>query len=448
MTRGTDSTSPPRARGARILRSVGRGVLFTLKAIAPVAVIAAGVFLFHHMKSSRPPVVRAPVEEKVYLVDTVTALRTTIAPRLVLYGHIVAGRDVELRPLVSGRVIRVAPNFSEGGIVRKDELVVEIDPFDYRIAVSERRSQLAEARGRLKELRADLEGEKALIEHERAQAELRRRDLARRQALFDRGVGTEKSLDDAELALNSHRQRLEDRQRRFNALGARIDQQTAVIARAEGALTRAERNERDTRLVAPFDGFLHEISTGIGKRVGTNDKIVRLTDANRFEAKFQVTDAQYGRLIHDGKIVGTPAAVVWKTAGQDFAFEATIVRVSGSVSSGSGGVNLFAELRGTDTSTLLRPGVFVEVTMRDASYEDVYRLPEEALQENRFAYAVNGDRLERRRVAVAGRVGNDILVRGRIHDGDLIVARTFPEIGPGVKVSYRPAVGTPLLSRR
>ena len=448
MNQRTTAASSQRGRGARVLRLIGRGAVFALKTVTPVAVIGAGVFLFYHMKYSNPPVMRAALEERVHLVDTVTASRTTITPRLVLYGHIVAGREVELRPLVSGRVVRVAPNFSEGGIVQKNELVVEIDPFGYRIAVSKHRSQLAEAQGRLEELQADLEGERALIEHQRAQTELRRRDLVRRQALFDRGVGTEKSLDEAKLALNNQQQQLEDRLRRVNTLSARMNQQMAAIAQAEGALAQAVRNEQDTRLVAPFDGFLHEISTGIGKRVGANDKIVRLTDANRFEAKFQVTDAQYGRLIHDGKIVGTPATVVWKTAGQDFAFEATIVRVSGSVSSGSGGVSLFAELRGTDTSTLLRPGVFVEVTMQDASYHDVYRLPEEALQENRFAYAVNGDRLERRRVAVAGRVGNDLLVRGRIHDGDQIVARTFPEIGPGVKVSYRPVVGTPLPLQR
>lgn len=419
-----------------------------LKAATPVGVIAAGVLLFIQMRSDVPPIVRSSLEEKVHLVDTVTASQTTITPQLVLYGHIVAGREVELRPLVSGRVVRVSPNFSDGGIVHENDLVVEIDPFGYRIAVSERRSQLTEAQGRLAELRADLKGQSALIEHERAQSELHQRDLARRQALFDQGAGTEKSLDDAKLALNNQHQQLEDRLRRVNTLAARIDQQTAVIARAKGALAQAEQDERDTRLLAPFDGFLHETSTGIGKRVGVNDKIVRLVDANRFEAKFQVTDAQYGRLVSDGKIVGTPATVVWKTAGQDFSFDARIVRVSGSVSSGSGGMHLFAELQGTDTSTLLRPGVFVEVTMRDASYEDVYQLPEDALQENRFAYAVNGDRLEQRRVTVAGRVRNDVLVRGQIHDGDQIVARTFPEIGPGVKVGYGPAAGMPSLSQR
>ena len=448
MTQGTAAASSPRGRGVRVLRSFGRGAVFVLKAAAPVAVIAAGAIFYFDMKSNVPPVVRSPLEEKVHLVGTVTALRTTITPQLVLYGHIVAGREVELRPLVSGRVVRVSPNFSDGGIVHENDLVVEIDPFGYRIVVAERRSQLTEAQGRLTELRADLKGESALIEHERAQSELHRRDLARRQALFDRGAGTEKSLDDAKLALNIQEQRLEDRLRRVTTLAARIDQQIAAISRAEGALAQAEQDERDTRLLAPFDGFLHEISTGIGKRVGANDKIVRLIDANRFEAKFQVTDAQYGRLISDGKIVGTPATVVWKTAGRDFSFDARIARVSGSVSSGSGGVHLFASLQGTDTSTLLRPGVFVEVTMQDASYEDVYQLPEEALQENRFTYAVNGDRLEQRRVAVAGRVRNDVLVRGQIRDGDRIVARTFPEIGPGVKVSYGPVADMPSLSQR
>ena len=52
----------------------------------------------------KPPVIRKPVEEKVHFVDTVTASRGTVSPQLLLYGNIVAGREVELRPLVSGRV--------------------------------------------------------------------------------------------------------------------------------------------------------------------------------------------------------------------------------------------------------------------------------------------------------------------------------------------------------
>lgn len=432
---GTVAEALRPARKGLFFRTVGRGVLVLFKTVVPVAVLGAAVMIFQHMLATKPPVVRKPIEEKVHFVDTVTASRRTVVPRLVLYGNIVAGREVELRPLVSGRVVRVSETFSNGGIVRKGDLLVEIDSFEYRIAVTERKTQLAEARARLTEIEADLKGEKASIQHERHQIELRQRDLARRKALLERGASTAKLLDDSKLALSVQQQKLDERIRRSTALEARLAQQNAVITRTEWAVTRAERNLRDTRLVAPFHGFLSDISTGIGKKVGVNDKIALLTDAGRFEAEFQVSDAQYARLVREGRVIGRPASVVWQTGGGIFTFPATIARVSGRVSSASGGVNLLARLQATDTTTLLRPGVFVEVRMAGTAYRNVLRLPDDALVDERFVYVVVDERLVRRRVTVAGRVGNDILVRGEIADGDRIVARTFPEIGPGLKVN-------------
>ena len=431
----TDAAPSRRARKGGFFRTVGRGIVLLFKTAVPVAVLGAAYLAFQYMMATKPPVVRKPVEEKVFFVDTVTASNATVVPQLVLYGNIVAGREVELRPLVSGRVVRVAKTFSDGGIVRKGDLLVEIDPFDYRIAVTERKTQLSEAQARLTEIEADRKGEQALIRHVRNQIELRQRDLARRKSLLERGAGTAKLLDDSKLALSSQQQKLDERIRRAATLEARLVQQKAVIARAEWALTRAERNLRDTRLVAPFDGFLSDISTEIGKKVGVNDKIARLTDAGRFEAEFQVSDAQYGRLVREGRVIGRPSTVVWQTGGRNFAFPATIARVSGLVTSASGGVNLFARLQATDTSTLLRPGVFVEVRMADTTYRNVFRLPDDALADGGYVYVAVDERLVRRPVTVAGRVGNDILVRGEIADGDRIVARTFPEIGPGLKVN-------------
>ena len=431
----TEAAASPPVRKGGFFGAVGRGILLLFKTAVPVAVLGAAFLAFQYMLATKPPVVRKPVEEKVYFVDTVTASKRTIVPQLVLYGNIVAGREVELRPLVTGRVVRVAKTFSDGGIVRKGDLLVEIDPFDYRIAVTERKTQLSEAQARLSEIEADLKGEKALIRHVRNQIELRQRDLARRKSLLERGAGTAKLLDDSKLALSSQQQKLDERIRRAATLDARLLQQKAVIARAEWALTRAERNLRDARLVAPFDGFLSDISTEIGEKVGVNDKIARLTDAGRFEAEFQVSDAQYGRLVREGRVIGRPASIVWETGGRNFTFPATIARVSGLVSSASGGVNLFARLQATDTTTLLRPGVFVEVRMADTTYRDVFRLPDDALDGGRFVYVAVDERLVRRSVTIAGRVGNDILVRGEIADGDRVVARTFPEIGPGLKVN-------------
>ncbi|MCY4559420.1 MAG: efflux RND transporter periplasmic adaptor subunit [Chloroflexi bacterium] len=422
--------APPRHRTNRF----GHAVFLVARIAAPVAVLAGAVGLFQHMQSTRPAIVHKPTEERVWFVDTVTVARTVVTPRLELYGTIVAGREVELRPLVSGQVVRVASAFAEGGIVHRGDLLVEIDPFDYRIAVDERKADRAEARARRLEIEVDLKGEKALIAQERELIDLFRRNLERRRALHDSGTVSVRSLENAQRALVDRRQRLVDRLRRTAILDARLTQQDAVIARAEGALARAVRALRDTRLVAPFNGFLSGIATGIGKAVSSNDRIARLADAGKMEVQFQVSDAEYARLARDGALVGRPVTVLWRTRDWDIRYSAVIERVAAGVSNGSGGIDLFARLHETDTTTLLRPGVFVEVAMADAIYRDVYRLPDEGLHEGRFVYVVVDDRLARREVTPAGRIGNDILVRGRIEDGDRIVARTFPEIGPGLRV--------------
>ena len=65
-----------------------------------------------------------------------------VRPDLRLLGEVVAGRSVELRPLVSGRVIEVGENYVEGGTVREGELLVAIDRFEYESDVAEREAQL------------------------------------------------------------------------------------------------------------------------------------------------------------------------------------------------------------------------------------------------------------------------------------------------------------------
>ncbi len=407
---------------------------FSVKAVLPVLILLVAGFAFAYLRSTRPEVKTAALTERVWLVSTVTAKRETVTPVLTLYGKIVAGREVELRPLVTGQIVKVGDNFAEGGLVRKGATLIVIDPFEYTATVKERKAQLDEARAKLQELKADLAAEQSMVKFDEQQIGVRRRELVRREDLLKRKTGTEKSLDDARWALNEQQRARANRKKSIESLKSKIVQQEAAIARAVVALDRAQRDLRDTTLKAPFDAVLREISTAVGKRVGVGDKIARLTDVGRLEASFQVTDSQYGRLVSGGSVVGRKARVIWKTAEKTFRFPATIKRVSGEVSSDAGGINLFARLDHTDLKTVLRPGVFVEVQIDDEPYKDVFRLPDEAVQNQETVYVVKGDRLDARTVTIVGRIGNDVLVRGALATGDKVVARLFPEIGPGVRV--------------
>lgn len=401
-------------------------------------VLFAGITAARYLVATKPEAAPRKIVERIWTVDVLRARKQTVTPQRTLYGTIVAGREVELRPLVSGRVVAIGRNFSDGAAVRKGDLLVRIDPFDYEAQVKERAALLRQAQARGTEIDGDLTAEKGLLGRDQDDLDLRVREVERRQKLRKSGTGSQKALDDSIIARNQVQQKLADRRKRILSLTARREQQKAVIAQAEIALARAKRDLARTVLRAPVDGFLRNVAnTAVGKRVGVQDVIARLTDAHRLEARFLLSEATYARLQAGGKLIGRQVIIQWKTTGQNRSFAAKIQRVFGRIAAADGGVGVYATVDKSDITTVLRPGLFVQIVLKDQTYKDVFRLPDEAVRDNKIVYVIRGGRLVARKVTVVGQIGADLLVRGDIGDGDQLVATLFPEIGPGARVTAR-----------
>ena len=414
------------------------------KIAVPIALLAAAAIGSYRLWDTRPEVAAKPARELSRTVAAVTVEHRDIRPGMRLYGSIVAGREVDLRPLVAGRIIEVGDSFADGGILRAGDLIIAIDPFDAQADIAEFRARVAEAGARLDEIAADLAAAGRLLDHDREQTELARRDVERRERLQGTAASSVKSLDDARLALSQRRQQVIERELMIDRLAAQADQQQAVHDRWRVFLSRAKRDLTETRLTAPFDGYLVDTDAGIGKRVGLGDRIARLIDAGRLEARFHLSNSEYARLLAGGDddgYRGRPAEVLWRIGDAAFGFKAVIDRVGGEIDARSGGVDLYARILGHGADGVLRPGAFVEVRLDDRLYRDVVRLPESALHEDGAGgdqvYVVVDGRLEARPVEVLLRSGNHILLRGSLEDGEGVVVTRLPEIGSGLLVSVR-----------
>ena len=408
-----------------------------LKIALPLATLVVAVLAVGYLQATRPEVERTEPEERERTIAAVAARIADIQPSIAAFGEVVAHRDVELRALVAGPVVAVGENFVNGGAVRTGELLVEIDPFDYRAAVTEAEAALAEARSLLAETAAELGAEQAGLAEERTQLAIAERELKRRQDLLAKGTAPEKAVDDALMRRSERARAAAATEKRAAGLRARIARQEAVIARSAVALERAERELAHTRLVAPFDGYVTEVSAALGKRLGVNDRIVRLLDQGRLDIRIHLSDADYGRLVSSASgLGGRPVAVVWRAGESNFPFRAEIQRADGEVDAASGGVTVYARID-PGTAVPLRPGAFVEVRIPDRVYRGAARLPETALVGGDTVYAVVQGRLEPRPVVLLARVGNDVVVSGEIADGESIATTRFPEIGPGVKVQVQ-----------
>ncbi len=302
----------------------------------------------------------------------------------------------------------------------------------------ERRASAREARARLAELGARRDAESALLAEDRRQLAISQRDLERRQQLVG-GAVSEKALDDSRAAVSRAQGQVLQREQQIRTLAAQRDQQSAVIERLDAASDRAERALADTRLTAPFAGYLTDIATELGERLMPGDRIGKLIDSDRLEAELFLSDAQFARAFDpaSGRPFGR-ATVIWRAGDRDHVFDAEIERIASEIDAAVGGIHVYARILGLAPSVPLRPGAFIEARLAERLYTDVARLPATVLHDGNTVYAVVAGRLEPRAVTVIGHDTESVLLRGALVAGEAILITRLTEVGPGVKVSEAP----------
>ena len=357
-----------------------------IKRVNPTVLLLVGTFfIISLLRATKDEPVMLVVEEKSWPVSVIEAQYDDVNPTLALFGEVITSRRSELRALVGGQVIEVGENFKEGAVVKKGELLLKIDDFEYRNSVIE----------------------------ETAKLDVMNRDFERADELFKQGSISEQFRD--------------------NALLEKTQQ--------ELVLSESEKDLRDTELFAPFDGVINDVQATLGKQVSTfNDKIGEIIDIKNMEVRFSISKAQYGRLLEDeSAIVGRAIEMKWTVGQRDLIFDAYISRVGAEITSNTGGVNIFANIElDNDQETPLRPGAFVRLRMPDKTYKSVISIPETAVYEDEYIYIVKDQRLKKAVIVISGYDQSNVLIQPAeelmIQNGDLIVTNQLREAGEGVKV--------------
>ena len=357
-----------------------------IKRVNPTVLLLVGTFfIISFLRATKDEPVMLVIEEKSWPVSVIEAQYDDVNPTLALFGEVITSRRSELRALVGGQVIEVGENFKEGAVVKKGELLLKIDDFEYRNSVIE----------------------------ETAKLEVMNRDFERADELFKQGSISEQFRD--------------------NALLEKTQQ--------ELVLSESEKDLRDTELFAPFDGVINDVKATLGKQVSTfNDKIGEIIDIKNMEVRFSISKAQYGRLLEDeSAIVGRAIEMKWTVGQRDLIFDAYISRVGAEITSNTGGVNIFANIElDNDQETPLRPGAFVRLRMPDKTYKSVISIPETAVYEDEYIYIIKDQRLKKAVIVISGYDQSNVLIQPAedlmIQNGDLIVTNQLREAGEGVKV--------------
>jgi multidrug efflux pump subunit AcrA (membrane-fusion protein) len=217
----------------RTIIFLASAVLLLLPACAPTSSSSAS-------KADLPPV-----------AVTVAAVKSITLPRSVaVVGTLNAFDDVQLAPKVDGRVLRILKDV--GDSVVPGEVLLQLDPTDHELAVSQARPAFE---GELRKLKLDVlpETDAAFIPHlpkvdavaqALANLELAQKELARHETEQARGVGSGQVLDSAKTKVKVAEAAVE-----LARTDARVT--LANARRLKAALEDAEEKLRETELRAP-----------------------------------------------------------------------------------------------------------------------------------------------------------------------------------------------------
>src|ERR1700755_3138312 len=230
---------------------------------------------------------------------------------------------VTMAPEVAGRIVEL--HVVDNKYVSKGDLLLMIDPTNFRIAVSQAEAAVQQAQANVQNVEAQMTVQQAQINASQAQLQQGRAALVfaqqqaeRYQTLAKDGWGTVQNaqqftsqLHQQEAAVQSAQENLNQALRQVETLKAQRVSAEAGLAQAKSQLNQAQVSLERTRILAPVDGYVTNLLAQLGDYVNVGVNTISLVDAASFwvDGYFEETNLAPIR-------VGDPAQIKLMGHGQ------------------------------------------------------------------------------------------------------------------------------------
>ncbi|WP_434030647.1 efflux RND transporter periplasmic adaptor subunit [[Pseudomonas] boreopolis] len=321
-------------------------------------------------------------------------------------GTVQSLQSAVLRPQVDGVLIDVL--FEEGQKVRKGQLLARIDD---------------------RAIRADLGGAQAALVRDRATLDAARSDLARLRHLSSDQLVS--------------RQMLEQQ-------AATVEQLQATGRGNQAAVDAAQVQLSYTRILAPMDGRvgLRQVDPGNLVRASDAQGLVTVQQTDPISVVFALPQDSLPQL-RQALAAGDVAVQALDRDGGQLLAEGTLQVIDNQVEETSGTVRLRARFANDDDR--LWPGQLVSVRVRTGQSADALVVDAAAVQrgmQGNFVYRVAADgSVESIPVTIGEQDGGQVVVRGELRVGDVVVRDGQSRLRPGTMVAETTSAAAPATVR-
>ena len=405
-----------------------------LHKILPLLVVLAGVGLMLLLIGQRQP--PAPVERETpgALVETLTAQPEEWQVIVPATGTVRAERELLVVPQVAGKVVELGENFLAGGHLRRGELLLQIDPADYQLALHR-----AEAAVRRAEVQLAVTAGQA--EAARREWQMYEEKLGSDTNLLLTNGGNQENLANNKLVSDPNfwvsDPNFSDPDFPPSPLALyqpQLEEAEAELAAARADLATARLALERTTLTAPFNARVGERQVAEGQFVTAGAPLGRLIGTDLAEVVVPVPLAELAWL----EIPGAPARLTMTMGETEHSRPGRVLRTLGEVEGRGRLVQVVIELADPYVAPALLPGSFVRAEIAGRRLNEVFVLPRRALREDDTLWLVDAEqRLEIRPVTVVRREREVVVVSTGLAAGEQVILTELAGAAPGMPVTVQ-----------
>lgn len=370
-------------------------------------ILVVGILITAFIFLTEPTAKRTgATKETAMLVEVTKVRKGNFHPIISATGTVQPDQDIILSPRVSGQVLDLSNSFTPGGYVKKGEILLQVDPADYKNILERAESDLRQAMTELN-------------------VELGRQEVAKKDYEL-----LEETLSDEDKALVL-------REPQLDAVRARVES-------AQASVNQAKLNLNRTTIKAPFDALILTRNANVGSQVSPGENLGRMVGIDHYWVITSVPMSKIKWLSfpENQKEKGSEVKIKNRTAWSENQFRTgSLHKLVGALDEQTRLARVIVNVEDPLAQQIDSAGVpklmigeFVEVQIEGKEISNVIRLNRDYLRKNDKVWVMKDGRLKIRDVKILLKDSKYAYIEKGLSDDEQVVITNLSTVTDGARL--------------